>query len=69
MTSTVPPDGVSLHRYPGTSCLATISLSLRGQKPFAHRSATQLPLALMGMIGVQTGCTPQTFRDKKTSLT
>ena len=22
-------DGVSLHRYPGTSCLATISLSLR----------------------------------------
>ena len=29
MTSTVPPDGASLHRYPGTSCLATISLSLR----------------------------------------
>ena len=38
--------GTSLHRYPGTSCLATISLSLRdklqpvppGQKPFARRS-------------------------------
>src|SRR5277367_5920070 len=29
MTSAVPPDGASLHRYPGTSCLATISLSLR----------------------------------------
>jgi hypothetical protein len=29
MTSTVPPDGASLHRYPGTSCPATISLSLR----------------------------------------
>jgi hypothetical protein len=31
MTSTVPPDGDSLHRYPGTSCLATISLSLRDE--------------------------------------
>jgi hypothetical protein len=29
MTSTVPPDGASLHRYPRTSCLATINLSLR----------------------------------------
>ena len=29
MTSTVPPGRISLHRYPGTSCLATISLSLR----------------------------------------
>ena len=28
MTSTVPPGRGSLHRYPGTSCLATISLSL-----------------------------------------
>ena len=29
MTSTVPPGRDSLHRYPGTSYLATISLSLR----------------------------------------
>jgi hypothetical protein len=29
MTSTVAPDGASLHRYPRTSCLATINLSLR----------------------------------------
>ena len=42
MTSTVPPGRDSLHRYPGTSCLATISLSPPGQKPFAHRSVTQL---------------------------
>ncbi|MEA3206644.1 MAG: hypothetical protein QOG92_2360 [Verrucomicrobiota bacterium] len=29
MTSAVPPGRGSLQRYPGTSCLATISLSLR----------------------------------------
>ena len=38
LTSTVPPGRDSLHGYPGTSCLATIVLSLR-DKTTAHRSA------------------------------
>jgi hypothetical protein len=53
MTSTVPPDGVSLHRNPGTSCLATISLSLRDKShppiEAASHYVSAYVLALMGL--------------------
>ena len=41
MTSTVPPDEASLHRYPGTSCLATMSLSLRDKTLISPASERQ----------------------------
>src|SRR5580692_9455936 len=44
MTSTVPPDGVSLHRYPGTSCQATISLSLRDNPGTSCQATISLSL-------------------------
>jgi hypothetical protein len=50
MTSTLRPslrDGSSLHRYPGTSCLATISLSLRDK--YICRAEALIKLALMGL--------------------
>jgi hypothetical protein len=47
VTSTVPPGrGASLHRYPGTSCLATISLSLR-DKSHSPIEGLGIKLALM----------------------
>ena len=48
MTSTLRPslrDGTSLHRYPGTLCLATINLSLRDKS----HSPIVAPLALPGL--------------------
>jgi hypothetical protein len=39
--------GASLHRYPGTSCLATISLSLR-DKSQSPIEGPRIKLALMG---------------------
>ena len=56
MTSTVPPGRVSLHRYPGTSCLATISLSLRDKShspieaPHNYLSAYALGPCLFNFI-------------------
>jgi hypothetical protein len=47
MTSTVPPGRSSLHRYPGTSCLATINLSLR-DKSLSPTQGSRIKLALMG---------------------
>ena len=47
MTSTVPPGRDSLHRYPGTSYLATISLSLR-DKSHSSIVGPRIKLALMG---------------------
>jgi hypothetical protein len=41
-------DGASLHRYPGTSCLATISLSLR-DKSHSPIEGLRTKLALMGL--------------------
>ncbi|MEA3162288.1 MAG: hypothetical protein QOE88_106 [Verrucomicrobiota bacterium] len=38
-----------MYCYPGTSCLATISLSLRDKKPIAYRSA-RIILAIMGKL-------------------
>src|SRR3984957_15104471 len=35
-------DGISLHRYPGTSCLATISLSLRDKSRSPIEGLTDL---------------------------
>jgi hypothetical protein len=49
MTLTVPPGRGSLHRYPGTSCLATISLSLR-DKSHSPIQGPRIKLALMGRI-------------------
>jgi hypothetical protein len=46
MTSTVPPGRSSLHRYPGTSCLATINLSLR-DKSHSPTQGARIKLALM----------------------
>ena len=48
MTSTVPPGRGSLHRYPGTSCLATISLSLQ-DKSHSPIEGLRIKLALMGL--------------------
>jgi hypothetical protein len=48
MTSTVPPGRGSLHRYPGTPCLATISLSLRDKRPLPIEGP-RIKLALMGL--------------------
>ena len=50
MTSTVPPDGASLHRYPGTSCLATINLSLRDKS----HSPIKAPDNYLSAYGVET---------------
>jgi hypothetical protein len=48
MTSTVPPGrGPSLHGYSGTSCLATISLSLR-DRIHSPIEAPRIRLALIG---------------------
>ena len=48
MNSTVPPGrGASLHHYPGTSCLATIVLSLR-DKSHSPIEAPRIKLMLMG---------------------
>src|ERR1700688_391526 len=41
-------DGGSLHRYPGTPCLATISLSLR-DKSHSPIEGLRIKLALMGL--------------------
>jgi hypothetical protein len=49
MTSTVPPDGASLHRDPGTSCLATISLSLRDKS----HSCIEAPHNYLNLYGVK----------------
>ena len=46
MPSTVPRDGASLHLYPGTSCLATIVLSLR-DKNHSPIEETRIKSALM----------------------
>jgi len=46
MTSAVPPGRASLHRYPGTLCLATISLSLRDKAIRLSKRLTII-LALM----------------------
>src|SRR5580700_7627083 len=48
MTSTVPPGRASLHRYPGTSCLATISLSLRDKS----HSPIEAPHIYLSAYGV-----------------
>jgi hypothetical protein len=42
-----PGDGVSLHRYPGTSCLATIVLSFRDEN-HSPIEAPRIKLALIG---------------------
>ena len=51
-----PPDGASLHPYPGTSCLATINLSLRDKNhspieaPHNYLSAYRLNPGLLYTI-------------------
>jgi hypothetical protein len=49
-------DGASLHRCPGTSCLATISLSLRDkaipQLTLTLTSGTPLPSNILGRVPV-----------------
>ena len=51
MTSAVPPGRVSLHRYPGTSCLATISLSLRDKS----HSPIEAPTIILALMRVYPG--------------
>src|SRR5271166_1535835 len=59
--------GVSLHRYPGTSCLATISLSLRDKshspiERLALRGGRYLEaLARLGYGFIQRSCACQTI--------
>jgi len=59
MTSTVPPDGASLHRYPGTSCLATINLSL-GDKSHSPIEAPPNYLSAFGGWPCGIGWGPST---------
>src|ERR1700677_1608857 len=47
-TSAVPPGRGSLHRYPGTSCLATIGLSLQ-DKSHSPIEVPRIKLALIGL--------------------
>jgi hypothetical protein len=57
MTSTVPPDGASLHRYPGTSCLGAWLLSTcpSGTKAIRPSKRHTMILALMGDRGQGIG--------------
>jgi hypothetical protein len=43
-------DGASLHLYPGTSCLATIGLSLRDKNPSQLRHRIRIEMAAMDCL-------------------
>jgi hypothetical protein len=65
MTSTVPPGRASLHRYPGTSCLATISLSLR-DKRHSPIEELRIKLALTELKPwAESACPFKTKKDPK----
>jgi hypothetical protein len=65
MTSPVPPGRASLHRYPGTSCLATILLSLRDKS----HSSIEAPHNYLSTYGAQSWAKPKVeWHEVKASL-
>jgi hypothetical protein len=65
MTSTSLRDGVYLHRYPGASCLATISLSLRDKSHSPIEAADDYLSACAGKPWAKLTCPFGPYEDAK----